>query len=245
MDLVEYFVQFLTELCEGTRKTPPGLVLTETEEEARATQLQPQIQAIGVPAFVRLCAMDEGLEIPEEVFTDFQNKMLARSLEDIPTEELPEPTPTDVPSEIRDIYEVFLDSICLEDVFIQYLIDVLRRGAKDEFEKLSQAAARSVLDMDDFLAWLGNKELLGPVEEQAAARILDECFARLWAEGERELLAALLSGDEQTFCTFRCEAPELIHIPEATYEWFCKYYLDCYYPIRFLLKCNGITFPTV
>ena len=59
----------------------------------------------------------------------------------------------------------------------------------------------------------------------------------------QELLAALLSGDQHTFETFRCEAPELVHLPQATYEWYCRNYLDRDYPFRMLLRCNGVTFP--
>ena len=58
-----------------------------------------------------------------------------------------------------------------------------------------------------------------------------------------QLLAALLSGDQHTFETFRCEAPELVHLPQATFVWFCRNYLDRDYPFRMLLRCNGVTFP--
>ena len=93
--------------------------------------------------------------------------------------------------------------------------------------------------MEDFLAWLGNRELLGSTDEQACVRIMDGCLSRLMAEGQTELAAALLSGDETTFKLFRTEAPELVHLPDATYDWYSKYYLDGYYPIRFILRQNG------
>lgn len=66
---------------------------------------------------------------------------------------------------------------------------------------------------------------------------------RLRQEGRLELMAALLSGDRHTFESFRCEAPELVHLPQATYDWYCRNYLDRDYPFRMLLKCNGVTFP--
>ena len=66
---------------------------------------------------------------------------------------------------------------------------------------------------------------------------------RLEQEGELELIAALLSGDEKTFKLFRTQAPELLHLPDATYEWYCKHYLDRYYPVRFILHHQGIEFP--
>ena len=115
------------------------------------------------------------------------------------------------------------------------MIDILRRGADGEFRTLSRAAARTELSMEDFLAWLGNRELLGSTDEQACVRLM--------AEGQTELAAALLSGDETTFKLFRTEAPELVHLPDATYDWYCKYYLDGYYPIRFILRQNGVAFP--
>ena len=111
-------------------------------------------------------------------------------------------------------------------------------------KRRTRSAARTILDMDDFLAWLGNKELLAPVEERACVRILDGCFARLRQEGQLELLAALLSGDRTTFERFRCDAPELQHLPDATYDWFCKNYLGRYYPARFFMKFGGVEFPT-
>ena len=97
--------------------------------------------------------------------------------------------------------------------------------------------------MEDFLAWLGNMELLADEEEQACAAIMDKALHRLEQEGEMELAAALLSGDETTFKLFRTQAPELVHLPDATYEWYCKNYLDRYYPVRFILHHQGIEFP--
>ena len=32
-------------------------------------------------------------------------------------------------------------------------------------------------------------------------------------------------------------------MPQATYEWYCRNYLDRDYPFRMLLRCNGVTFP--
>ena len=170
-------------------------------------------------------------------------------------EEAPEPTPATAPepaeeapqepvrTETRDIFEIFLDSVCLDDDLLTYLIDILKRHAEPEFTKLSHAAARTELKLDDFLAWLGNRELLGSTDEQACVRIMDGCLSRLMAEGQTELAAALLSGDETTFKLFRTQAPELVHLPDATYEWYAQNYLDRYYPVRFILRMNGVVFP--
>ena len=58
-----------------------------------------------------------------------------------------------------------------------------------------------------------------------------------------DVAAALLSGDRMTFDALRCEAPELRQLPVATYAWFEKNYLDRDYPLRFVLRCNGVQFP--
>ena len=244
MTLLQYYLQFVAEICEGTRPLPDGITLTQTDEMRRAVELQSQIQAMGIPAFVRRCAEASGIEIPEAEYENFDPSQLTQALSQLTAQQNAAPeaaeTPQEAPeelvrSEIRDIYEVFLDSVCLEDDLLLYLIDVLKRRDAEAFRTLSHAAARTILDMDDFLAWLGNKELLAPVE--------DACLERLCGEERMELLAALLAGDQKTFELFRCEAPELQHLPDATYEWFSKYYLDRYYPVRFMMKYRGIEFP--
>ena len=45
------------------------------------------------------------------------------------------------------------------------------------------------------------------------------------------------------FEAFRCEAPELVHLPAATFEWYEKNYLNRDYPIRFIMRLNGVVFP--
>ena len=70
-------------------------------------------------------------------------------------------------------------------------------------------------------------------------------YETLEKEISERRLAALLSGDEQTFCRFRCDAPELRSLPQATFEWYSTYYLDRYYPVRFIMKMNGVEFPDI
>ena len=130
MSLIPYYLQYLSEICEGTRQAPEGLALSEQDDLKKALQLQAGIAEMGIPAFVRACAA-----------------------------------------------------------------------------------------------------------------IMDKALHRLEQEGEMELAAALLSGDETTFKLFRTQAPELVHLPDATYEWYCKNYLDRYYPVRFILHHQGIEFP--
>lgn len=229
----ERYLQYFSEICAGTRPLPPGLSSQAEDEMAKVVELQTQVLSMGIPAFVAACAAQDGETIPPEDLDAFDLQAVLRSLE----EKQPEPVKT----EVRNIYEVFLDSVCLEESLLAYLIDLLRREDREGFKKLSQVAARTHLDMTDFRVWLGNKELLGDEEEQLCVRIMDSCLERLMAEGRAEVAAALLSGDEKTFLAFRIEAPELQHLPVATYDWFCKNYLDRYYPVRFMIRANGVT----
>lgn len=249
MEILQYFLQYFQELCEGRFPVPEGLTVTGADADARAEELQGQIAALGIPEFVRLCAAARGDVIDPAAFERYDpaalgalGGALAQGTPETRTETEDAPEEP-VKSEIRDIYEVFLDSVCLDDRLVEYLIDVVKRHDIDEFAKLSHAAARTLLDMDELLLWLGNKQWLAPPEEQDCVQIMDACLERLAGEGQCELLAALLSGDKQTFCRFRCDAPELRQLPQATFEWYSTYYLDRYYPVRFLMKCNGVKFP--
>ena len=248
MSLIPYYLQFVSEICEGKRPLPEGFALHETDDLKKAVELQTQIQTVGIPEFVRRCAAQTGESIPQADYDAFGPNDLNAAIAQLAAERAPEPDEPAEPAEpvkteTRDIFEVFLDSICLEDELVNYLIDVLLRKSDGEFRILSRAAARTVLSMDDFLAWLGNRELLGSTDEQACVRIMDGCLDRLVREQRVEVAAALISGDQATFEIFRTEAPELVHLPEATFEWFNKYYLSGYYPVRFILRTKGVVFP--
>ena len=82
-----------------------------------------------------------------------------------------------------------------------------------------------------------------PQAEQVCAAVMDACFDGLAEEKRLDVLAALLSGDQNTFELFRCEAPELVHLPEATFQWYCENYLDRDYPLRTIMRLNGVEFP--
>ena len=248
MSLIPYYLQFVSEICEGKRPLPEGFALHETDDLKKAVELQTQIQTVGIPEFVRRCAAQTGESIPQADYDAFDPNDLNAAIAQLAAERAPEPDEPAEPAEpvkteTRDIFEVFLDSICLEDELVNYLIDVLLRKSDGEFRILSRAAARTVLSMDDFLAWLGNRELLGSTDEQACVRIMDGCLDRLVREQRVEVAAALISGDQATFEIFRTEEPELVHLPEATFEWFNKYYLSGYYPVRFILRTKGVVFP--
>ena len=200
MTLLERYLNYLSQICEGSRTPPEGILLTRTGDMEKAIELQQQIAGLGIPEFVKRCAAQDGEEIPEQELESFDASQMLSALTQMDAEEAqPEPVKT----EIRDIYEVFLDSVCLEDNLLSYLIDILKRGAKDEFQTLSHAAARTLLDMDEFLLWLGNKEAFAGPDERACAAIMDGCLNRLMQEGQRELTASSCSGPRRrSFCIF-------------------------------------------
>ena len=148
MSLIPYYLQYVSEICEGTRKAPAGIVLTEQEDLKKALQLQAEITKMGIPAFVKACAEADGTEIPQEEYDSFDPaelntaiaQLAAASQPQEPAEEAPQEP---VRTETRDIFEIFLDSVCLDDALLTYLIDILKRRSEPEFAKLSHAAART------------------------------------------------------------------------------------------------------
>ena len=248
MKLIEYYLRDLQQIADGTRIPPEGICLTEDEPMRRAAQLQEQIQAIGIPEFVRRCAEQDGEPLEQAVYDDFKPEDLMATLSALaqqPEEEADdsEPPKIDEPDGPRNAYEVLLDCCCLDEKLLYYLIDVLKREDEGEFQKLALVTARKAFTIHDFLYWYITMEQRAEQEELICVTIMDACFDRLAADGQNELIAALISGDQTTFELFRCEAPELQHLPEATFEWYDRNYLAKLYPIRYMLKFNGIVFP--
>ena len=248
MTLFDYYLQYMTELWEGKRPAPEGITLPEGgDESARIQALGQQLQAMGMAHFVRACAAQDGTELPEELFTESGDlggfQAFLQNVDDAPDE--PAPQPDDQPDRDADkhAFEVFLDCIAMDDGLVQYLIDVLKRMDRKEFFKLSQITTKLDLDPEEFLYWLGHREDYAGEEERACAALMDAVLLRLAEEKRLDVLAALLSGDQKTFEALRCEAPELIHIPAATFEWYEKHYLDRDYPIRLIMRLNGVQFP--
>lgn len=246
MGLFDYYLRYMTELLEGSRPAPEGITLTAEDDEGRTRQITEQLAAMGAADFVRACAAQDGETLPEELFSGdsgmagFEAFLKSTRQEEAPQPEVPaEPDP----DAGKHAFEVFLDCVAMDDGLVQYLIDVLKRRDWKEFYKLSQITTRMDLDPEEFLYWLGHREDYADDEERSCAVIMDSCLERLMNEGKLELAAALLSGDQTTFDRFRCDAPELVHLPQATYEWFSLHYLDRDYPIRVLMKWNGVTFP--
>ncbi len=244
MTLLDHYLHYTEALCEGRLAPPAGITLKEASPEKRAMELQMQIADMGIPAFVRLCAAAEGTVIPQAVYDDFNTGDLLASLramaEEAPAKEAP---PAEDPDKGKHAFEVFLDCINQEDSLVTYLIDVVKKEDWKEFFKLSRITTKMDLDPHEFLYWLGNKEFYAEEEEQKCVLLMDRCMQRLMDTKELELMAALLSGDQTTFEVFRCEAPELSQVPEATFSWYCKNYLDRDYPLRCLMRFHGVTFP--
>lgn len=246
MELFDYYLRYMTELLEGKRPAPAGITLTAEDEEGRTRQITEQLSAMGAADFVRACAAQDGETLPEELFSgDSGMAGFQAFLKSAQQEEPPQPEASDEPDPDagKHAFEVFLDCVAMDDGLVQYLIDVLKRRDWKEFYKLSQITTRMDLDPEEFLYWLGHREDYADDEERSCAVIMDSCLERLMNEGKLELAAALLSGDQITFDRFRCDAPELVHLPQATYDWFSHHYLDRDYPIRVLMKWNGVTFP--
>lgn len=246
MTLFDYYLQYMTQVWEGKRPAPEGITLPEDgDEAARIQSLGQQLQAMGMAEFVRACAAQDGTVLPEELFSEHVDPNgLEFFLRD---PDAPEPAPerpaTPDPDANKHAFEVFLDCIAMDDGLVQYLIDVLKRMDRAEFFKLSQITTKLDLDPEEFLYWLGRRELYAGEEEQACAAMMDHALLRLAEEGRLDVVAALLSGDQKTFEALRCEAPELVHAPVATYDWYVQHYLDRDYPIRLIMRLNGVKFP--
>ena len=255
MELCDYYLQYINALCEGTLPAPDGIPLTGETPEERAGSLQSALKAVQVPDFVRRCAEAAGDVLPDHLLDGYDEETFARTLfarmalGGAPQEESPasakapdEPVPD--PDAGKHAFEVFCDCLMLDEKLVAYLIRVLKVNDRTGFYKLSQITTHLDLDPDEFLYWLAHREDYAETEEErACAVIIDACLDRLREEGQMDVAAALLSGDRMTFDALRCEAPELRQLPIATYVWFEKNYLDRDYPLRFVLKCNGVQFP--
>ena len=246
MTLFDYYLQYMTQVWEGKRPAPEGITLPEDgDEAARIQALGRQLQAMGMAGFVRACAAQDGTVLPEELFSEhIDPNGLEFFLRD---PDAPEPAPerpaTPDPDANKHAFEVFLDCIAMDDGLVQYLIDVLKRMDRAEFFKLSQITTKLDLDPEEFLYWLAHRQDYAGEEERACAAVMDAVLLRLAEEGRLDAVPALLSGDRKTFEALRCEAPELVHAPVATYDWYVQHYLDRDYPIRLIMRLNGVKFP--
>ena len=158
MSVWEYYLQYLQRICEGSYAPPAPITVEGADEMARMMSLQKQVMEMGIPAFVRLCAEADGVEIAQSVYDAFDPDEMTRVIsaamaqsaqQQDEAEELPaqaEEEEEREPEPERHAFEVFLDCICLDENLISYLIDVLKREDWAAFYKLSQITTRMDLD---------------------------------------------------------------------------------------------------
>lgn len=245
MTLLEYYLKYLGEIAEQKKPAPTGIVLTQTEESARAMELQSQVAEMGPETFVRACAAQDGVEIPQSVFDSFDPGEITELLARLNVETEADPDQPEKAFSSRNAYEVLLDCCCLEDGLMGYLLELLKTGDEKGFWRLAQVTTRTDMRMGDFLFWLATLHQRVDEEQRACAVLMDACFERLIREGQKELMAGLLAGDRAIFEAFRCEAPELQQVPAATFEWFERNYLDSYFPFRAIIRANDVTIPQI
>lgn len=242
MTLFDCFLDYVTRITQG--EFPSPVDLTDADEAEQMASLTRAVGEMGVAEFVKACAAREGRTLPEELFAPENSGLDALAqMAEAPAEPSPREEEGPDPDAGKHVFEVLLDCVALDDGLVRFLIDALRRDDREAFFKLSQVTTHRDLDPHEFLYWLGHREDYGSDEERQCAAMMDGCLNRLLDQGQGDVAAALLSGDRATFEAFRREAAELVHLPQATYEWYCRNYLDRDYPIRLMMKRNGIVFP--
>ena len=122
MTLFDYYLQYMTQVWEGKRPAPEGITLPEDgDEAARIQTLGRQLQAMGMAAFVRACAAQDGTVLPEELFVTESSDLGgfqvflqgAETPEAAP--EAPAQPPEPDPDAGKHAFEVFLDCIAMDD----------------------------------------------------------------------------------------------------------------------------------
>ena len=123
MTLMDYCMQYIGEIMDGKRAAPEGVTLTETDPMRRSLELMQK--AGDIPTLVRMCAAQDGTEIPQELFDSFDPESLTRLAgEGDAAPEEPEQQPD--PDAGKHAFQVLLDCVALDDGLVQYLTQVLR-----------------------------------------------------------------------------------------------------------------------
>ena len=125
MTLMDYCMQYIGEIMDGKRAAPEGVTLTETDPMRRSLELMQK--AGDIPTLVRMCAAQDGTEIPQEVFDSFDPESLTQLAGegDAAPEEPEQPQQPD-PDAGKHAFQVLLDCVALDDGLVQYLTQVLR-----------------------------------------------------------------------------------------------------------------------
>ena len=192
MTLFDHYLEYMTQLMEG-RRTPEGITLPEGGHDGEGRLPEPPAAAGGNR---RLCP---GLRpagtalrcrrkftgrrtIPQAFSSCCKAPYSWPPYRRLPPAEEPSETAPD-PDAGKHAFEVFLDCVALDDGLVQYLMEVLQKRDWKEFYKLSQITTKLDLDPEEFLYWLGNKELYADEEGRSCAVIMDACLERLRQEG--------------------------------------------------------------
>ena len=75
MTLFDHYLEYMTQLLEGRRSPPEGITLPEGDVTEKAASLSRQLQQMGATAFVRACAHQDGVTLPEEIYLRSGNRM--------------------------------------------------------------------------------------------------------------------------------------------------------------------------
>lgn len=165
MTLFDHYLEYMTQLMEGRRTPPEGITLPEGGMTEKAASLSRQLQQVGTAAFVRACARQDGVTLPEEIYrqaddTTSLQQLLQSAVQLAPVQEA---SPAEEPSETapdpdagKHAFEVFLDCVALDDGLVQYLMEVLQKRDWKEFYKLSQITTK--LDLDPGISLLAGQQ---------------------------------------------------------------------------------------
>ena len=151
MTLFDHYLEYMTQLLEGRRSPPEGITLPEGDVTEKAASLSRQLQQMGATAFVRACARQDGVTLPEEIYRQADDTISLQQLLQSAVQLAPvqEASPVEEPSETapdpdagKHAFEVFLDCVALDDGLVQYLMEVLQKRDWKEFYKLSQITTK-------------------------------------------------------------------------------------------------------
>lgn len=167
MTLMDYCMQYIGEIMDGKRAAPEGVTLTETDPMRRSLELMQK--AGDIPTLVRMCAAQDGTEIPQEVFDSFDPESLTQLAGegDAAPEEPEQPQQPD-PDAGKHAFQVLLDCVALDDGLVQYLTQVLRDRNWAGFYKLSQITTKWTWTRRNFCSGWATRSF-GPTTRSGSA----------------------------------------------------------------------------
>ena len=106
MTLFDHYLEYMTQLLEGRRSPPEGIISTGGGRDGEGRfPLSRQLQQMGATAFVRACAHQDGVTLPEEIYrqaddTTSLQQLLQSAVQLAPVQEA---SPAEEPSETARI----------------------------------------------------------------------------------------------------------------------------------------------